>query len=100
METVSMEINVPRWVKEEKGGADIVRSLLFEAATKAEYYRSRMLSFEKKYGATYEGFEQKIKKAKEEAFEEWDDLVVWEGFHQAYCEWKERYEGLKECMSS
>jgi len=98
METVTMEIQVPRWVKEEKGGTDIVRSLLFEASTKMEYYRSRMLSFEKKYGMPYERFEEKIKKAKEENFEEWDNFIIWEGLHQAYCEWKERYAELKECM--
>ncbi|MBU1698477.1 MAG: hypothetical protein KKD21_15790, partial [Proteobacteria bacterium] len=87
METVAMEIHVPRWVKEERGEVDIVRSLLFEAATKMEYYRSRMLAFEKKYRMSYERFGEKIKKAEDEDFEEWDDLVVWEGFHQAYCEW-------------
>lgn len=100
METVTMEIRVPRWVKEEKGENDIVRSLLFEASGKMEYYRSRMLGFEKKYGMSYERFEKKIEGAKKEDCKEWDDLVTWEGFHQAYCEWKERYEGLKECTRS
>ena len=100
METVAMEIRVPRWVKDEKGEGDIVRSLLFEASAKMEYYRSRMLGFEKSYGMPYERFEEKIKKAKEENFEEWDNFITWEGFHHAYCEWKERYEGLKECMRS
>lgn len=98
METVAMEIHVPRWVKEEKGEVDIVRSLLFGASAKMEYYQSRMLVFENKYGMPYEKFEKKIKQAKEENFEGWDNLITWEGFHQAYCEWKERYEGLKECM--
>lgn len=95
METVAMEIHVPRWVKEEKGESNIVRSLFFEAFAKMEYYRSRMLGFEKKYGMSYERFEERIKGDKKEDFEKWDDFVVWEGFHQAYCEWKERYEEPK-----
>jgi len=100
METVTMELHVPRWVKEERGEINIIRSLLFDAATKLEYYRSRTLAFEKKYGLPYEKFEEKIKKDKKENFEEWDDFIIWEGFHQAYREWEKRYEELKECMSS
>ena len=100
MEKVVMEIHVPRWVKEEKKEGDIVRSLLFEASAKMEYYRSRISVFEKKHEMFYERFEKKIKEAKKEDFEGWDDLVMWEGFHLAYCEWKERFEGLKECMKS
>ncbi len=100
MQSITMEIHVPKWVKEEKGENDIIRSLLFEASTKMEYYRGRVLVFEKKHGISYERFEEKIKKDKKENFEEWDNLITWEGFHQAYCEWGRRCEELKECMIS
>ncbi|MFH1859681.1 MAG: hypothetical protein ABH870_01510 [bacterium] len=98
METAIMELHVPKWVKEEKGEVDIIRSLSFGAFAKMEYYQSRMLSFEKKYGMPYERFEKRMKNAKEEHLEEWDNFIIWEGFHQAYCEWQERYNGLKKCM--
>lgn len=98
MQKVAMEIHVPKWVKEEKGEIDIIQSILFEASAKMEYYRSKILIYEKKYKMSYEKFEEKIKKDKKENFEQWDDFIIWEGFHQVYCEWKERYEDLKECM--
>lgn len=100
MGTVTMEIHVPIWVKREKGVNDILRNLLFEAYAKMEYYQSRMLSFERKYGVSFIKFEKKIKEAKKENFEMWDDLIIWEGFYQAYNEWKQRYKDIKECMKS
>ena len=39
--------------------------------------------------------DKKELESKEENFEWWDDLILWEGYEKAYKEWKHKYEEIK-----
>lgn len=69
----------------------VLQTFEFRALWKLEYYRGQMLPFERKYGLSFEEFKARVEKASQESFEEWDDLVEWEAYHQAYQEWLERW---------
>ncbi|MEW6103735.1 MAG: hypothetical protein AB1630_08005 [bacterium] len=98
MNTVTMTIDVPKWVKETKQSMDFISQLKFEALAKMEYYQSKLIRFERKYGSKFEEFKKKIDTEEKENFEEWDDFIIWEAFYQAYQEWFKRYKELEECM--
>ena len=40
----------------------------------------KIILFEKKYGQTFEEFEEKNKQRENEDFEEWDDLIEWQAY--------------------
>jgi len=58
-------------------------------------YRNEMQPFEQKYSMEFEEVKRKVEKSKKEYFEEWDDLIIWEGLYKGYNLWKKRYEGIK-----
>lgn len=95
---VNLKIKVPKWVKDELGEKELIKNLALEALTKREYFRTKMLSFEEKYGLKFSQFEKKIKKKKKENFKEWDDLIIWEGYYESYREWEGKYKELLKCM--
>ena len=49
---------------------------------------------------SFTDFKKKVEESKKEVFEEWDDLMEWEAYELAHKEWKEKYEELKNCMTS
>ena len=59
-----------------------------------EFYRSKCKQFEEKYGKSLEDFKKELE-SKEENFEWWDDFILWEGYEEAYKEWKHKYEEIK-----
>ena len=48
-------------------------------------------------GTDFAAFKKKSEDG-QESFEEWDDLLLWEGCQLAYREWDRKYEDLKLCM--
>jgi hypothetical protein len=51
-----------------------------------------MQGFEKKYGITFEDFENQIKSAVKEDFERWDDYIEWKAYYKSYHYWKSVHE--------
>lgn len=90
----TLTVKVPSWVKKEEAREEFLRNLRGKALFKMEFYRSKMIPFEKKYGLSFIQFQEKVKSASEESFEEWDDLVEWEAYYTAFTEWESRYQEL------
>ncbi len=65
--------------------------LIDKSLNKAEYYRSNCQEMEQKYRADFADFKKKVEESEEEIFSEWDDLMIWEGYHLGYREWLKRY---------
>jgi len=76
---------------------EILNMLSNKAFNKMEYFRTRCIEMEKKYGMDFDAFQKKINSEEKEVFSEWDDLILWEGYHYGYKEWKTKYEELKRC---
>jgi len=76
---------------------EIVSLLLDKALSKSEYYLSKCKEFEEKYHLPLADFKKKIEEDNDEVFEDWDHLLIWEGYELAYQEWKKKYEELKGC---
>ncbi len=38
--------------------------------------------------------------SKEENFEWWDDFILWEGYEEAYKEWKHKYKEIKSVLQN
>lgn len=96
--SINLKIKVPNWVKDEWGEKELIRNLASEALTKREYFRTRMLGFEEKYGLKFPKFEKKVLSKKKENFKEWDDLIIWEGYYESYHEWERKYKELIRCI--
>ncbi len=95
MEIITLK--VPKKVAKDLESKEIIHMLIDKALTKLEYYYSKCKQFEIKYGKNLENFRKELE-SKEENFEWWDDFIVWEGYQQAYQEWKEKYEELKNVL--
>ena len=80
------------------GSNEIIELLLDKALVgERDLYKSKIKMFEPKYGTNYASFKKKTEKG-DESFQEWDDLLLWEGFLLAYREWNRKYKDLKLCM--
>lgn len=88
-------IKLPGSIAETITAGEIKALLADKALTRAEYYQSRCLKMEQKYGTKYTDFKKKVEESGKEVFSEWDDLLVWEGYHLAWKEWMTRYEELR-----
>jgi hypothetical protein len=77
--------------------AEILSMLSNKSLNKMEYFRTRCIEMEKKYGMDFDAFQKKVNSEEKEVFSEWDDLILWEGYYYGYKEWKTKYEELKRC---
>ena len=89
-----LTLELPESIIKDIDKRDVLFYLLSKALTKMEYYRTKCQQFESKYGKDLQAFRQQMENSKEN-FEWWDDFIVWEGYEQAYQEWKRKYEELK-----
>lgn len=90
----TMTVQVPSWVKKEEAREEFLKNLRGKALLKMEFYRSKIMPFERKYGLSFTEFREKVHLASEENFEEWDDLMEWEAYHTAFREWESHYQEL------
>jgi hypothetical protein len=97
IETSEVIVRIPPSMASDVGGNEIVGMLLDKALGKRDFYKSRMRMFESKYGTNFAAFKKKTEQGNEH-FEEWDELLLWEGCELAYREWNRKYEDLKLCM--
>ena len=69
---------------------EALRSLVHDQAKhKIDYYTKKINEMEKKYMVKFSDFEKKIHaKTDDEAFEEWDDFILWESYVKARQYWK------------
>ena len=93
-------IRVPSELAEAISGREIIETIRDKFLTKSVYYESKCNEFREKYGMSFGAFKKKTEKSNVECFEEWDDLLLWEGFELALKEWKNKYNGIKKCMAS
>ena len=94
MQLESVTIKIPKFAVKDVQNKEILFFLLDKALTKLEFYRSKCKQFEEKYGKSLEDFKKELE-SKEENFEWWDDFILWEGYEEAYKEWKHKYEEIK-----
>ena len=90
-------LKVPKEFADEISDKEIFDMVNDKALTKTEYYRSRCKEFEQKYGIDIDTFKKKLESDKHEKINEWDDLLIWEGFARAYVEWEIKYRELQKC---
>ncbi|MBI3599865.1 MAG: hypothetical protein HY097_04390 [Nitrospinae bacterium] len=86
---------MPGGLVETTTSKEILEMLSDKALNKTEYYRSKCKEFEEKYGIDFISFKKKVEESEQESFEEWDDLIEWEGYEHVYREKKKKYEELK-----
>jgi hypothetical protein len=90
-------IELPEQIVKAITEKEIISLLIDKALTKKEYYHSKLKIFENKYGLELDEFKKKNSLSDKEKFEEWDDLLLWEGYEKAYNEWYNKYEELISC---
>jgi len=95
-----IKVKLPENVVESLAKNEIISLLVDKAFNKSEYYLTSCLEMEQKYGKPFIDFKRQVEESKEEIFEEWDDLIEWEAYELAYKDWNEKYEELKNCMTS
>jgi len=95
--TREFKIKLPIDVIESISNREIINLLIDKALTKAEYYLSKSKDMEERYGISFNDFKKKVEESKKENFEEWDNLILWEGFVLGYKEWNNKYEELRFC---
>ncbi|MBD3346805.1 MAG: hypothetical protein GF401_17245 [Chitinivibrionales bacterium] len=73
---------------------EIQNSYLIDLLARRHVLYAKINAFEKQYGASFDAFEQKIKK-KDENFAEWDDYIEWKAYKEAYNDIEKRIEDVK-----
>ena len=97
IQNTEVTLRIPPSIAADIGSNEIIELLLDKALGKKDLYKSKIKMFESKYRTNYTSFKKKIEKG-DESFQEWDDLLLWEGFLLAYKEWSRKYKDLKLCM--
>jgi hypothetical protein len=97
IQNTEVTLRIPPSIAADIGSSEIIELLLDKALGKKDLYKSKIKMLESKYGTTYASFKKKIEKG-DESFQEWDDLLLWEGFLLVYREWNRKYKDLKLCM--
>ncbi len=97
IQTSKVIVRIPPSVAADIGNSEIIDLLLGKEKEKKDLYKSKIKTFESKYGTNYASFKKKSEQG-DENFQEWDDLLLWEGFSLAYREWNRKYRDLKRCM--
>ena len=82
-QTSEVTLRIPPSIAADIGSNEIIKMLLDEALGKKDLYKSKIKMLESKYGTNYTSFKKKAEKG-DENFQEWDDLLLWEGFLLAY----------------
>ena len=90
-------LKIPPSIAADIGSREILTLLIDKALGKKDLYQSKIRLFESKYGSNYASFKKKLE-IEDENFQEWDDLILWEGYLLAYKEWNAKYRDLKLCM--
>ena len=88
IQTNEVILRIPTSIADNIGNKEIIKLLLDKALGKKDLHKSKIKMFESKYGTNYASFKKKIEKG-DEIFQEWDDLLLWEGFliaHRDRCQ--------------
>jgi len=91
-------IKLPEFIANNISMSDIISSMIYKALVKSEYYLGKCRIMEEKYGLNFSEFQKKSENQERENFEEWDDLILWEGYETAYHEWLRKHKELKKCI--
>ena len=97
IQTSEVTLRIPPSIAAEFQSNEIIELLLDKALGKRDLYETKIKMFELKYGTDFASFKKNTEKG-DEIFQEWDDLLMWEGFLLAYREWNRKYRDLKLCM--
>jgi len=96
-QTSEVTLRIPPSIAVDIKSNEIIGLLIDKALGKRDLYKSKIKMFESKYGTNYASFKKKTEEG-DENFQEWDDLLVWEGCLLAYREWNRKHKDLKFCM--
>ena len=97
IQTNEVTLKIPPSIAADIGSNEIIKLLLDKAQGKKDFYKTKIKMLEAKYETNFASLKKKTEKG-EERFQEWDDLLLWEGFLIAYREWNRKYKDLKLCM--
>ena len=97
IQTNEVTLRIPPSIAADIGSNEIIKLLLDKALGKRDFYKTKIKIFEANYGTNFATFKKKTEKG-EERFQEWDDLLLWDGFLIAYREWNKKYKDLKLCI--
>ena len=98
VETSEITLRIPPSIAVDIKNSEIIELLLHKALGKRDFYESKIRVFESKHGTNFASFKKESEK-RDESFQEWDDLLLWEGFLLAYDEWNKKYEDLRLCIT-
>lgn len=93
-----VNIKLPDDLKGRVSEVDIMNKLVNGALNRMEYYRTRCMEMEEKYGVDFDHFQGQFSSGFEEDFDEGDDFSLWEGYFYAFREWKNKYENLRNFL--
>ena len=94
-----IKIQLPGHVIDMATNIETMMMLANKSLNKIEYFKAKNAEMEEKYNMDFEAFNEKVHNAETEVFNEWDDLIMWEGYYYSYREWKTKYEELKQCLT-
>ena len=83
IQTSEVTLKIPPSIAAEFRSNEIIELLLDKALGKRDLYETKIKMFELKYGTDFASFKKNTEKG-DEIFQEWDDLLMWEGFLLAY----------------
>jgi len=63
---------------------DITELYRLEILSEIHALKDKIAYFEKKYDSSFNKFEKKVKKNKEENFSEWDDYLEWKAYRNTF----------------
>jgi len=79
-----ISLRIPRDVSDIFSSREILALLRDKALSKAESYRSKCQTMAHQYHTDIQAFRAQLDADREEHFTAWDDLLLWEGYEQAY----------------
>lgn len=93
-----MEIALPKWIVDEQKDPSIVLDFYRgKCLLKVQGYKKKVEIYSSKYKMDFEDFEKKVLSSNKENMGEWDDYIIWKGYHLSFKKWHERLEEISEC---
>jgi len=74
---------------------EIKRYLKISILSEMTLTKEKIKTFEKKYGCTFEEFEETIKSSDKEVFEQWDEYIEWKAYIESLNELERKMRAIE-----